>query len=191
VLQPFVSAVDAILAAGTTLHAWAGAQPGARRLGGRATAYAVTLGDTPVVVRHSQHGGLLAPITNDLFLAPTRAPHELNVSMRLRAAGVPTPEIVAHATYDVLPGLQRADVVTREIAGREPVSVAEAEGLLEQLARAGAVHPDLNMRNVLVAGATTYVLDVDRVYFLAPDDRRVDQMNRARLARSAAKLGRA
>jgi tRNA A-37 threonylcarbamoyl transferase component Bud32 len=80
--------------------------------------------------------------------------------------------------------------VTRHIAGHEPASPDEAEALLGALSRAGAVHPDLNMRNVLVAGATTYVLDVDRVYFLAPGDARVDQRNRARLMRSAHKLGR-
>jgi hypothetical protein len=190
VLQPFAAAVDAILATGTTLHTWAAEQPGARPLRGRGAAYAVTLGGEPVVVRHSRHGGLLAPITGDLFLAPTRAPYELDMSLRLRAAGVPTPEVVAYATYDINVFLQRADVVTREIIGREPSSPAEADGLLGALARAGAVHPDLNMRNVLVGETTVYVLDVDRVYFLAPSDPRVDQRNRARLTRSARKLGR-
>jgi 3-deoxy-D-manno-octulosonic acid kinase len=150
----------------------------------------VTLGDARVVVRHSRHGGLLAPITRDLFLAPTRAPHELDVAIRLHAAGVPTPEVIAYATYAVLPGLRRADVVTREIAGHELASPESAEGLLTALSHAGAVHPDLNMRNVLVDGATAYVLDVDAVYFMRPGDRRVDEKNRARLVRSARKLGR-
>jgi hypothetical protein len=190
VLDAFAAAVEAILAAGTTLHAWAAATRQARPLRGRDTAYATVLADIPVVVRHSRHGGLLAPITRDLFLAPTRAPHELDVSLRLGAAGVPTPEVVAYATYAVMPGVRRADVVTREIAGRELDSAEDAEGLLAALSRAGAVHPDLNMRNVLVDGATAYVLDVDRVYFLAPGDRRVGERNRSRLMRSARKLGR-
>src|SRR4029077_19728247 len=83
VLDAFAAAVDAILAAGTTLHAWAATTRQARPLRGRDTAYATVLADIPVVVRHSRHGGLLAPITQDLFLAPTRAPHELDVSLRL------------------------------------------------------------------------------------------------------------
>ena len=33
-----------------------------------------------VVVRHNRHGGLLAPLTRDLFRAPTRAPRELRMS---------------------------------------------------------------------------------------------------------------
>lgn len=189
-LQSLAATVDAILSAGTTLHTWAGRTPGARALRGRGTSYAVRLGDMPVVVRHSWHGGLLAPVTRDLFLAPTRAPHELAVSLRLRAAGVPTPEVVAYATYTALAGLERADVVTREISGHELDSPEGADALLSAMSRAGAVHPDLNMRNVLVDGATAYVLDVDRVYFLPPDDPRVTERNSARLLRSARKLGR-
>jgi RIO-like serine/threonine protein kinase len=189
VLAPFAPAIDALLATGLTLHAWAAQQPQARALRGRGTSYAVALDGEPVVVRHSRHGGLLAPLTRDLFLAPTRAPHELEVSIRLRHAGVPTPEIVAYAIYGAAPGLARADVVTREIAGHALDSVAAAEALLVGLTRAGAVHPDLNAHNVLVAGKTAFVLDVDRVYFLPPDDQRVIERNRARLMRSARKLG--
>ena len=189
-LQPFAAAVDEILASGQTLHAWAALTPDARPLQGRGTSYATVLGDTRVVIRHSRHGGLLAPLTRDLFLAPTRAGHELAVSLRLRANDVPTPEVIAYATYVVMPGVCRADVVTREIAGHELMSPEGAEGLIVAMAKAGAVHPDLNMRNVIVDGTRAYVLDVDRVYFLAPNDPRVTARNRARLMRSAKKLGR-
>src|SRR5512132_1118280 len=65
--------------AGGTLHEWAARQPGARALVGRDTVYAVELPATTadggpgtrVVVRHARHGGLLAPLTGDRFLAPT------------------------------------------------------------------------------------------------------------------------
>lgn len=187
-LAPFAAAVDVVLATGTTLHAWASATVEHRAMRGRGTSYAVLLGGTPVVVRHSRHGGLLAPLTRDLFVAPTRAPYELHAAIRLRTSGVPTPEIVAYATYTVMPGVRRADVVTREVAGHPLRTVAEAGPLLAAMSRAGAVHPDLNARNILV-GTETYVLDVDRVYFLPPDDPRVIARNRARLLRSARKLG--
>lgn len=189
-LEAFAAAVDAVLTSAETLHGWAARTPNARPLRGRDIAYATMLAGAPVVVRHSRHGGLLAPLTQDLFLAPTRAPHELDVAIRLRAAGVPTPEIVAYATYAVIPGIERADVVTREVAGRELTRPEEAETLIQAMSRAGAVHPDLNMRNVLVDGATAYVLDIDTVYFLRAGDHRIDQRNRARLMRSAHKLGR-
>ena len=60
-----------------SLYAYAATHPARRELRGRGAAYAVPLpdGQTRVVVRHSRHGGLLAPVTGDRFLPPTRAPH--------------------------------------------------------------------------------------------------------------------
>jgi 3-deoxy-D-manno-octulosonic acid kinase len=191
-----------------TLYDYARQHPRARPLAGRATAYAAPLPDaTPVVVRHSRHGGLLAPLTGDRFLAPTRAPRELAASLRLAAAGVPTPEVVAHATYPAGPPLLRlADVATREVARARDLGDAllarpsagevarlldATAALLRALAAAGAWHPDLNVKNVLLAddGArvVAYVLDVDRVVFRRPGDPSVARRNLARLARSARK----
>src|SRR5690348_12686836 len=65
-----------------TLYKYAEAHPRVRSLAGRGVVYAVPLpGDVEdVVIRHNRHGGLLAPITGDLFRAPTFAPHELMIS---------------------------------------------------------------------------------------------------------------
>jgi hypothetical protein len=64
--------------------------------------------------------------------------------------------------------------------------------LLVQLARAGAHHPDLNARNVLITweseGARAHVLDVDRIRFHMPGDPMVAQANLDRLKRSLQKL---
>lgn len=196
----------------STLFAWAAARPERRTLHGRGVAYAVTMpGVGDLVMRHSRHGGLLAPLTRDLFLPPTRAPLELAASLRLRAAGVPTPELVAWLTYDAGPLFRRADVATRLVTGgRDLADVlcapARDEGptapwlvatgaLLAALARAGARHPDLNIKNVLLAhdGATrqrptAYVLDVDVVQFRAAATvRDVAAANWARFARSLRK----
>jgi tRNA A-37 threonylcarbamoyl transferase component Bud32 len=159
----------------------------------------MAIGDARVVVRHSRHGGLLAPVTGDLFLPPTRARHEWTVARRLADAGVPTAEVLAYAIYRHGPlFFQRADVVTREITGARDLAASLAtpeaqeavEALLAAMARTGAVHPDLNAKNVLLAerhGAlTAYVIDVDRVVWRS---RGVDQANRSRLRRSIAKLG--
>ncbi len=191
--------------AGATLHDWASRQAGARAMQGRATAWATNLpSGAEVVVRHSRHGGLLAPLTGDLFLAPTRAPRELAAALRLAAAGVPTPELLAYAVYPAGP-FARADVATRMLHGvalpeawRGSLSVDESWGLVEAIAklleslhRAGAHHPDLNVRNVLMVdgagGPTAAVLDVDRVVFGAPGDPRLGEQNLNRLLRSMRK----
>jgi 3-deoxy-D-manno-octulosonic acid kinase len=152
-----------------SLYGHAAAHPERRELRGRAVSWAVPLPGGDGVVRHSWHGGLLAPLTRDLFLPPTRAPHEQQLSARLRAAGIRTPEVLAYALYPAPLGLRRADVVTRLVPGgedlaallsslpvsREPRSawVRATGGLLHALARAGVRHPDLNLKNVLLTPA--------------------------------------
>jgi hypothetical protein len=160
------AAIETALATSGTLYDYAARHPAARAFQGRAPAYAAPLpgGGLPVVVRHSWHGGLLAPLTGDRFLRPTRAGAELAAAVRLAESGVPTPELVAYVLYPAGPLLGRADVATREVpAARDLGDVLAARGapagwlpallaLLDGLARAGARHPDLNVKNVLLAG---------------------------------------
>ena len=210
-LAPLVRTLEEALRDGT-LYDYAARHPRARALSGRATAWAVPLPDavTQVVVRHGWHGGLLRHLTGDRFLAPTRAPHELRTSLTLRERGVPTPEIVAFATYPAGPLLRRSDVASREVPRARdlaltflgpPERAAKAAALeatatlLAQLAAAGARHADLNLKNVLLepaaaGGFTAWVLDVDRVGFFPRGDARVAALNHARLARSARKWAR-
>jgi hypothetical protein len=203
------TAVEEALEAGS-LYEYAVHHPEARPLRGRGVAYAVPLPDgaTRVVVRRSRHGGWLAPITGEIFLSPTRAPHELDVSLRLSRDGVPTPEVVAYSTYEVAPLLRRADVATREVHGAadlpsaltresDPTAVRDVvRALARLLARMGAVgarHPDLNVRNVLISrdvngNREAWLLDVDRVWFDVPRHPRVMEANLRRFMRSARKL---
>jgi 3-deoxy-D-manno-octulosonic acid kinase len=198
------SSIRAALESGArTLYDYAGRHAASRALAGRGVAYAAPLSDgTRVVVRHNRHGGLVGPLTRDLFLPPTRAPLELDASLRLARAGVPTPELVGYAIYPAPFGFRRADVVTREVADSFDLSTvltrpdeslrtrawtAVAE-LLRRLAAAGARHEDLNVKNVLLrprgAALEALALDVDRVTF-EPGD--VMTANVARLSRSARK----
>lgn len=204
-------ALVAALATHGSLHRWAEAQPAREPLRGRGVAWAAILpagagtqASTPVVVRHTRHGGLFAPLTGDVFAKPTRAPRELATAVRLAAGGVPTPEVIAYAIHPVAGLLARSDVVTRRLpegrdfplawsadasrAARDALIDAVAT-LLRALSTAGAQHPDLNVKNVYIAGegatATAYVLDVDRVTFDA--DPQVAARNFARFARSARK----
>lgn len=199
-------AVRAAMASGT-LYAYASRHPAARPLTGRVPAYAVPLpdGGPRVVVRHATHGGLLAPLTADRFIAPTRAPQELATSRRLIDAGVPTTEVVAFALYPAGPMLARSDVATLEVSQSSDLAAVLTSGgdearrralaatgaLLRRLTAASARHPDLNIKNVLIADdgteARAIVIDVDRVKFVDPGHIRLAARNFARLAASARK----
>jgi hypothetical protein len=195
--------IEEILALGT-IYEFAERQPVARRLSGRAPVYALSLpvsGD--VVVRHSMRGGLLGRTGTDLFLPPTRALRELVNSIRLRAAGVPTPQVLAYATYTAGWMFRRADIVTREITGSDLASLVAGGSdavtrtaaidaiarLVTGLTSAGAHHPDLNAKNILLSadesGTTVaWVLDVDRIRFHVPGDPMITEANVRRLFRS-------
>ena len=198
-------AVREALARGT-LHQWAAARPGAQAMQGREIAWATQLPNgTPVVVRHSRHGGALAALTGDLFLAPSRAPNELAMSLRLREAGVPTPDILAYAVYPAMGLFCRADVVTALVDGVDfPAAWAAAHtpaardaiidavaALLRMTQAAGARHPDLNVKNILIShtgGAPlAWVLDVDRVEFSPSGAAGLAALNARRLRRSLMK----
>ncbi len=192
-----------------TVYGYAARHASARALVGRGTVYAVPLGDERVVVRHNHHGGLLAPLTRDLFRAPTNAPRELALSLRLIANAVPTPAVLAYVLYPAPLGFCRVDVVTREIpssfdlstalmsenAAQRVAAMAATADLVLALSAVGAHHADLNVKNILLHPSTrtdgaldALVLDIDRVMFDEPEI--VLERNLARLLRSARKWQR-
>jgi hypothetical protein len=197
-----------ILLAEGTLYEAAARDLAARPLSGRGVAYAITLpvSQLRVVVRHNRHGGLLAPLTRDLFLPPTRAPLELAIARRLRELGVPTPEVVMYGIAPAPFPFQRADVVTREIADSRDLAAYMASevpaderaaawdatrALVRTMNEAGVRHHDLNVKNVLLAQSdgelTAYLLDVDRVELGVPRSPDIARGNATRLLRSARK----
>lgn len=202
-------AVRRALEAGS-LYRYAEHHPTARALVGRGIAYAATLpGDVErAVIRHNRHGGLLASITGDLFLPPTRAPYELATSERLRRAGVATPTMLGYAMYPAAGLFRRVDVMSREVPDSfdlsavlmDPHRVSRRDaweatrGLVESMTEIGARHHDLNVKNVLLrhaiqGGLEAMVLDVDRVEFVRPGPD-VARANGERLMRSARKWRR-
>ena len=202
-------AIRDLLALGT-LYDWAAAQQSPDLMQGRGVSYGVMFpsgvespGPTAVVVRRNRHGGMLRFLTGDRFIQPTRALLELETSVRLAAAGVSTPEVIACAVYPIAGVFARSDVMTRRLpegadfpaawrnvdhSGRQ-LLLAEVAALLRALARAGARHADLNLKNIYISGNGTtlrgYVLDVDRVTFPGTGD--AGERNFRRLARSARK----
>ena len=196
-----------------TLYDWAERQPQPRALKGRAPVYVASLPSKreTVVVRHAWHGGLLAPITGDRFWRPSRAPIEMERSARLITAGIPTAVVLGFARYDAGPGLCHVDVVSRFVpnafdlgmvlAGLAPEylrdeALAATIALLVRLARVGVIHPDLNVKNILLARDAhselkAMMIDVDTI---AWDEHRAQtatmQANIARLTRSMRKWRR-
>jgi Lipopolysaccharide kinase (Kdo/WaaP) family len=191
------------------LYDYAARQTDAVPLVGRAPVFAVDLpgGCGRVVVRHSMRGGWMAKINKDLFVLPTQGYRELLASLRLRASGVSTPEVLAYVSYPKNILLRRSDVATREISNGHDLSVALAKvtdhdhrvmvldaivKLLLALTHAGAHHQDLNLKNVLLTagegpGLDAHVLDVDRVRFSSPGSPLVAKANLDRLIRSLRK----
>ncbi len=130
------------------------------------------------------------------------------MSAKLRAAGIPTTSVLGFARYDALWGLCRVDVVSAFVpdandlgavaAGLVPeMECAEAltatRTLLVRLAAAGVVHPDLNVKNILLTrgpdrALTAMVIDVDVIRWdPARSPAETMQANVARLARSMRK----
>ena len=205
--EDLVPALREVMAEGS-LYEYAARHPRARTMAGRGTVYAVPLPGVAegIVVRRSRRGGMLAPITGDRFVVATRAATELRVALRLAGEGVATPEVLAYAIYPAGPFLRRSDVATREIPrGRDlatallnatdetkPPMLAATASLLADLTRIGARHPDLNLKNILLAPSggdapAAYVLDVDRITFGSRGSATVAEANLARLGRSARK----
>ncbi|MGQ0537680.1 MAG: lipopolysaccharide kinase InaA family protein [Gemmatimonadaceae bacterium] len=208
VLQACADAVRGVLEGGS-LYEWARAQPDRREYVGRGPAFGVSLpGCEPrLVVRRARHGGVLAPLLGDVFVAPTRAPRELVVTLFLRRLGIATPLVLAYATYRAGPLLRRADVATTEVPNATPLSICLAQGtepparvaawqaavaLLRRLTAAGVWHPDLNAANILLqrsesGSLAAVLLDVDRVRFSVPGDPQLAGANVERLLRSIRK----
>jgi 3-deoxy-D-manno-octulosonic acid kinase len=199
------SAVRAALAERGSLYVWAQAQPGREAFTGRGAAYGVTLGGIPAVVRHARRGGLFGPLLGDRYVGAPRHERELAWSRRLADAGIPTPPFLAGITYAA--GLtHRADVATERVPGRDlarlffgdvPAAPEARDATLRAVGRlvrslhdAGWVHPDLQLRNVLVGGTPprAWLLDVDTCRTAAGAEAR--RRNLERFYRSWAKWNR-
>jgi len=191
------------------LERWAGGTlpPARALLGGRGGVGAFQLrADLTVVLRPYRRGGLIAQINRQRYLGLRPRPfRELRASEQLRAAGVPTPEVLGAAVVWDAPGCYRGALASREVPGainlwhylqmaapadRGPACAAAA-AVTRRLHDAGAIHPDLNLQNYLVrrttVGVDAWVIDLDKVRFarVSPRTRRAAF---ARLCRSIRRL---
>ena len=185
-----------------SLYAWAAEQPGREVFRGRGETYGVTLGGLPVVVRHARRGGALAGVLKDRYLGEPRFLREIEMGARLTSAGLHTPPVVAAACYDAGIG-HRADVATARVQGRDlaaiffgdsapageiRISILRAVGAtVRKLHDAGFIHPDLQLRNILLGedpATTVWLLDVDTCRTVRPEDHTTRKWNVNRFHRS-------
>jgi 3-deoxy-D-manno-octulosonic acid kinase len=162
-----------------------------------------------VVVRRYRRGGMMRWVNRVVYFGGNRAFDELRATERARAGGVRAPVVVAAierparlAGYrawlatELIPGGQDFAAWLAEQGGDEPrrrAVLAEAGRQMAMMHAAGVAHPDVNLRNLLVAPGDgepeVYLLDFDRADVTAtpvPRTRRVRDLRR--LARSARKL---
>ncbi|HSJ32747.1 MAG TPA: lipopolysaccharide kinase InaA family protein [Longimicrobiales bacterium] len=197
-----------------TLYDAAAARPDAQAFTGRGAAWRMTTPHGDWVVRHYRRGGAIARVLHDEYLraGEPRPLRELHASIVARARDVDTPEVVAAIAYLAGP-LYRADLATRFVAGSrdlatvtferdqdrpsDTVAAWHAAGrLLRVTFAAGIEHADLNLRNILIAGADSapraLLLDLDRaVIHERPLTTAVRSGMLARLHRSRRKLEQA
>lgn len=206
------------VAAHGTLHAAAAVHPERRSLKGRAAVYAVprpgAAGGEWWVVRHYMRGGAVARLLGDRYLRVGRPRpfREFSVTRALATLGVPAPRAVGAAVYPDGP-FYTGDLITEYLpdatelaavlfpetaaAARErvrlsPAASMEAAGrLVRLLHERGVVHPDLNLKNILIrpeeGGVEALVLDLDRARVTAHVSRRARRRMTSRFWRSARK----
>ena len=136
-------------------------------------------------VRHFYRGGILAPLLGDRYFRSWALPRPLAeavASERCRKRGIPTPQIMAAASYGH--GFTyRGDLITRyipesatlarllvqkETDSPSSLNALELAGsLARRLAATGILHPDLNVKNILLSPVPepreVHLLDLDRV----------------------------
>ena len=171
--------------------------------GGRAKHPLVELpGGERAVVRGYLRGGLMRHLNRERYLVGHRALDELRVTEHAARAGVRVPVVLAAVERRTGPAYT-ASLATRWIAGAaelagwlegkdgETVAAAlrDAGGQLARMHDAGIVHPDVNLRNLLVTAEGVFVLDFDRARLLPhPVPRPWRARGLRRLARSASRL---
>lgn len=168
-----------------------------------------------VVRRYLRGGAVAAPLLGDrhLRVGAPRPVREARASADARLRGIPTPRVMAGASYAAGP-FYRADLMTEyvpdttdlarllfqeERPGRERADVLREVGrLVARAAAVGIEHADLNARNILVelgrGRADPLFLDLDRCVVLpagraAEPTRMLERLERS-LRKGAAHAGR-
>jgi len=132
------------------------------------------------VIRRYRRGGFFRWLTRDKLFCAARPFRELRVVESARADGVPTVEVLAVRVDRVGPFLYEGEMVTRELEDapdlvhwlRSPPPPEVRRSMIQALARAvarlhraGVLHSDLHLKNLLVRQGKppqAYVIDLDK-----------------------------
>src|SRR5207253_8194505 len=121
---------------------------------------------------------------------------ELEITAAASARGVPTPTVIAAAEYADGP-LLRFDIVfdfvvnAKDLAALifdHPESATAAVPAIQSMLRAGLVHADLNLKNILIAGDRALLIDLDKARLEEGPNRSAALTTQARQMRSLRKF---
>jgi 3-deoxy-D-manno-octulosonic acid kinase len=149
------------------------------------------------VLRHYRRGGLAARVTSDRYLwlgeARVRSVVEIQLTLRLHAAGLPVPLPLA-ARYEQQGMSYRADIITEYLPGTRTLAESLAAGdvalpvwasigsCIRRFHDYGLCHADLNAHNIVLRNDQVFLVDFDRCARRRPGLWR--DANLARLRRS-------
>jgi 3-deoxy-D-manno-octulosonic acid kinase len=164
------------------------------------------------MVRRLRHGGILAGVTRGAFcrLTGNRPLNELRIASQLEARGIRTPRVLAAAVYLQGP-LYRGEVAREFVfargdlasclfdggapAGEDRSGTLRAAGaLVGRMHRAGLLHPDLNLRNVLIVEMPespqleAWILDLEKCRLVEALSDRAGRRMLERFRRSASRF---
>ncbi|MCD8503820.1 MAG: 3-deoxy-D-manno-octulosonic acid kinase [Burkholderiaceae bacterium] len=166
--------------------------------GGRGSAWRLTVGGKPAVLRHYRRGGMMAHINRDQYLwqgpTLTRPYREFMVMLGLSGQGLLVPKPIAAMAKRT--GLfYRAAILTRYVDHRGALCAVDdqaawrsAGAAVARLHDAGVWHADLNVNNILVDELDqAWLIDFDRAKTGVSERSRL-QGNLSRLLRSVRKV---
>jgi len=163
----------------------------------------LAIGGRRAVGKRALHGGLFGRVLGGLYLGHGRVEAAMDAALRLRSAGVPTPEVIAAGWRQVTRPFFALALLTEEIAGQSLherlVACADrphgrrmllkaAGEAVRRMHDAGFVHADLNLANLVVEAGSgvprVHIVDLDGGRFVPVPRERAALGNLRRLLRS-------
>jgi 3-deoxy-D-manno-octulosonic acid kinase len=182
-----------------------------RYLSGRTPHPSIPIKDERMVIRQYSHGGLLRALTRDVYLFGSRSFRELAVTEEILSCGIPTIQPIGAIHRFILSPFYKAYLLSLEVPqavdlihyfqgiGSKPSperlllkrkAIRSAGLLLRQFHQAGFFHGDLQLKNILVKGDQTLLIDFDHSYREKVLSNKKRMNNLLRLNRSAEKWKR-
>jgi len=181
--------------------------PGRRAGGpgrGRGEMTRLTLGGREAIGKRALHGGFLGPLLGGVYFGHGRLEAAARAALRLRSAGVPTPDVIAAGWRPIAGPFCALALLTEAIPeavslheyllasalvpGRRRALLRAAGETVRAMHAAGFRHADLNLANLLVEAGSgrprVQIIDLDGGRFAAGIPGRAAAGNLRRLLRS-------